>query len=404
MTRRSRPATQRERWLRRARLLAAAVVLGAPSPVLAGSDSPPLPEAFVLCNDDGCDALVPSAAGPARLCIAARMLRPPAGAPPPLLVNREGRTTPMQRDVDRWCASVAPDAGQLELRSGRRTIEIRVTALGVQHDGGQPDAAAPFVYFQRDDKLAPAIAIAIESRIAKTVAGEPVPAPPTPLPIPQAGPVPDEPDDLAFLDVVAVGDDRGAHCTGIAVARDAVLTAAHCLPATHVDLAINTTQALRSARVRVARVHPMLDAALLHLESALPVVTRARRHAHDARAPSGVMRTVGFGVDDPRKGSGFGIKRRADVAVSSWGCDAGRNLSTGCLVEAEMVIAAIAGRDTCWGDSGGPVLEPHGTSWRLVAITSRPTRHASSACGHGGIYVRVDVIDAWISDALKEAP
>jgi secreted trypsin-like serine protease len=67
-----------------------------------------------------------------------------------------------------------------------------------------------------------------------------------------------------------------------------------------------------------------------------------------------------------------------------------------------MVIASIGGRDTCWGDSGGPVLEPFAETWRLIAITSRPTLHGGASCGRGGIYIRIDVIDAWLTQALKE--
>jgi V8-like Glu-specific endopeptidase len=58
------------------------------------------------------------------------------------------------------------------------------------------------------------------------------------------------PDDRAFLDVVAVGDASSFHCTGIAITADAVLTAAHCLPATQVALAVRTTEVLRTTRVR----------------------------------------------------------------------------------------------------------------------------------------------------------
>lgn len=209
------------------------------------------------------------------------------------------------------------------------------------------------------------------------------------------------PDDRAYLDVVAVGDDLGMHCTGIAVTPNAILTAAHCAPASRVALAVNTRDALQHATVVAIHAHPTLDVAVLKLETPLTVTPRPRRRTTDSIAPTGIVRTIGFGVDDPLHGAGFGIKRRSDMPVSGWGCDAARRVTAGCVPTAEMVIAAVGGRDTCWGDSGGPVLEPDGETWRLIGITSRPTLHGGSVCGRGGIYVRVDRIDDWLKHELE---
>jgi len=209
------------------------------------------------------------------------------------------------------------------------------------------------------------------------------------------------PDDRGFLDVVLVGHSDAYHCTGIMVAPDAVLTAGHCLPATEIAVAYRTDARFAHVHTTGAVRHPDLDAAVLRLEHPLPLAVRARRHAPDDDAPIGALRMVGFGVDDVRHPSSFGVKRRVDATVTGWGCDRSRARSAGCRPDAELLLTAVGGGDTCFGDSGGPVLEAHDGAYRLVAITSRPTASGASLCGHGGIYVRVDVLDAWLNSNLE---
>jgi secreted trypsin-like serine protease len=65
-----------------------------------------------------------------------------------------------------------------------------------------------------------------------------------------------------------------------------------------------------------------------------------------------------------------------------------------------MVLVSPHGEDTCDGDSGGPVFEWDGTDWRIVAVTSRPIACARRRCGDGGVYVRVDRIERWLSGVV----
>jgi Trypsin len=372
--------------------------------------APQLPEALVHCTGDRCDAMPPFGARQYRLCVSDSDIGPRKSAIPEL-VDERGRATPMVPDGKRWCTEATRGARAV-VRVGRRTFPVIATDRPME---STTIALNKFTYLAPMVDWRPSV-IDLRGKFinidVKGLRGEPSEIP-TPIPRELGEPVPRRdstqrtleptplPDDRSFLDVVAVGDASTFHCTGIAITAEAVLTAAHCAPATRVALAVRTTEVLRIARVGRTVMHPAIDVALLHLETALPVTPRQRRHAQDAQPPAGVLRAVGFGVDDPQSASGFGIKRRADVMVSSWGCDAGRQLSAGCLPAAEMVIAAIGGRDTCWGDSGGPVLEPFDSTWRLIAITSRPTLHAGSECGRGGIYIRVDAIDAWLNQALE---
>ena len=212
------------------------------------------------------------------------------------------------------------------------------------------------------------------------------------------------PDDREFLDVVLVGNAHGYHCTGMLVAPTAVLTAAHCAPAATVGLGLRARQLLAQVAVVDATLHPRLDVALLRLARAVPLPIRPRRRAVDRVAPASMVRLVGFGVDDVRHPTSFGVKRSVEVPAAGWGCDRGRVRSTRCQPGAELLLIAVGGADTCRGDSGGPVLEPTDNGYRLLAITSRSTASGGAPCGRGGIYVRADAIDPWLTSLLEARP
>ena len=213
-----------------------------------------------------------------------------------------------------------------------------------------------------------------------------------------------ERDDRGFLDVVLVGSPVAFHCTGILIAPAAVLTAAHCAPAAVVGFGQRASRLLARVEVVDSIRHPVLDVALLRLERAVPLPVRPRRLRVDRDDPTSVVRLVGFGVDDIRHPTSFGVKRRVDAVANGWGCDRGRARSARCRPDAELLLTAVGGADTCRGDSGGPVLEPTPDGYRLMAITSRSTASGGAACGRGGIYVRVDVIDAWLTSLLEQRP
>lgn len=203
-----------------------------------------------------------------------------------------------------------------------------------------------------------------------------------------------------FADVVIVGTKHGYRCSGILVDDTHVLTAAHCLPAERVGVGNGLPDVVEVA-VRRAERHPDADVALITLDASVRVKPRARRTRRDATPPLGVLRIVGFGLKDQLRLAGFGQKRQLDVPVDGWGCDRRRGRELGCNAAFEMLLRGGRNNDTCFGDSGGGVFELGEHGWRLLGIVSRGTRPKRVLCGEGGIYTRVDVIDAWITRTTK---
>jgi Trypsin len=58
------------------------------------------------------------------------------------------------------------------------------------------------------------------------------------------------------------------------------------------------------------------------------------------------------------------------------------------------------GIDTCFGDSGGPILASAAGKFRLAGLTSRGLQQG---CGQGGCYVRPDKFQAWIDGKIQDA-
>ncbi len=189
---------------------------------------------------------------------------------------------------------------------------------------------------------------------------------------------------------VGVGTNDGRFCTGTVVAPRLVLTAAHCLEdvatgstitiffgedvtgmsMTSTEFAMHprycpvcTEERYDFAYVKLPQDYVPLDGYLLPITD--------QREWNETMRVGNVVRLVGFGLTDPdRQSVGDKIKHEVTVTID-------RFTSLG-----SEFFAGGFGRDTCSGDSGGPVVTQLGNgTYRLAGVTSR-----GGDCGQGGWY------------------
>jgi MYXO-CTERM domain-containing protein len=206
------------------------------------------------------------------------------------------------------------------------------------------------------------------------------------------------PDAVAVLGLGA--------CSGTLIAPDVVLTAGHCVDANPTRVVANTTDYRRpggtTVAVRSVTAYPSwetsYDVAVIVLEAPIADVTPRRlgmactfeRFARDT-----MVQLVGFGLTDVG-GEGSNTQLHETTApVIDPDCSG----PGGCVPSIRPggeFIAGGGGKDSCYGDSGGPVYldTEHGPV--VIGAVSRGLNNAVLPCGGGGIYVRTDKLVPWI--------
>ncbi len=209
--------------------------------------------------------------------------------------------------------------------------------------------------------------------------------------------------------IVMIAGSRGNLCTGTAIARDLVLTAAHCVaPAsTYRVLLAREGPALSIGSIVV---HPRFDAAayaksratadlaLLKLAEPLP--------ARIAPAPVGPglptargdrLVIAGFGVADPSRESGVGVARSASLVAT------GQPGSLQIRLVDPSTRNERAGLGACTGDSGGPAFSDGGGRLSLIGVVSWSTGPGNSA-GCGGLtgVTPLTLHRSWIADTARK--
>lgn len=177
--------------------------------------------------------------------------------------------------------------------------------------------------------------------------------------------------------IVMVVDPRGDLCTGTAIARNVVLTAAHCVSRKHDDR-IKLFQNGETIRVQSYAIHPQFnfsnylyarataDIALLKLAAPLPEWIVPAKLAPARRVGVGEKLVVaGFGVTLAGTKLGLGIPRAATLSVT------GHPGSLQIRLVDETTRDKRKGLGACTGDSGGPLFELGGPS--VIGVISWST-------------------------------
>jgi MYXO-CTERM domain-containing protein len=209
---------------------------------------------------------------------------------------------------------------------------------------------------------------------------------------------------------VMFGGEQG--CTGVLVAPDVVLTAAHCIDGSlnEVLLGVNDLRH-QGERIRVMRRVPYpdwsrsYDIGVLVLERASNVTPRAL--AVDCIEPyvqnSAPVAIVGYGAVNSSGTQYDDRMMEAETIITDLGCLAsGRGCVNAIRPDGELGAGGM-GIDSCLGDSGGPLYLLTDRGPFLVGLTSRGYTGSTTTCSEGGIYVRPAAVLDWIEQESGRA-
>ena len=220
--------------------------------------------------------------------------------------------------------------------------------------------------------------------------------------------------DLARAIVVIVGS-RGNFCSGVALARDLVLTAAHCvLPGAEYKI-VEYDSARQPTLRDVARVsaHPgfdlntllahraTADVALIKLAAPLAGVTPATLGAQDLKVvPGDAFTVIGSGVAVRQDGKSGGTARAAKLVAT------GQPGSLQIRLHDAATKGEKAGLGACTGDSGAPVFRLDAERASVIGVVSwstGPGNSAGYAAGCGGLtgVTPLTRYRGWITDTAK---
>jgi secreted trypsin-like serine protease len=190
----------------------------------------------------------------------------------------------------------------------------------------------------------------------------------------------------AARSIVMIVDAKGDLCTGTALARDLVLTAAHCVTRV-IDYEIKVYQTGQSIRVASIVRHPRFDyasyaasratadLALLKLAAPLPDIVLPAVLAAPRRVAVGETLTVaGFGVTVAGTPRGLGIPRMAALSVTGIPGSLQIRLFDGATRNLRVGLGG------CTGDSGAPTFDGQAAS--IIGVVSWSTApNDEEGCG-----------------------
>jgi trypsin len=205
---------------------------------------------------------------------------------------------------------------------------------------------------------------------------------------------------------VAVGGAQGADCGGSLIAPSVVLTAAHCVAdeaakpwKLRVTAGSRTLSDAPTVGVASVALHPLFraetmryDAALLFLEHPVSGV-RTIAMADSSPLAGATVSAAGWG--ETSEGATTLPDRLRSVVLTveaKHACGRGNRIPGGYFAPS-MMCAGNAGRDTCAGDSGGPLIGSSHGHTVLVGITS--FGFGCARAGHPGVYTRVPSVRGW---------
>ena len=207
--------------------------------------------------------------------------------------------------------------------------------------------------------------------------------------------------------IVMIVDAKGDLCTGTALTRDLVLTAAHCVTRA-IAYQVKVYQTGQSIKVSSIARHPQFDyanyaasratadLALLKLAGTLPDIVMPARLAPPRRVTVGETLTIaGFGVTVAGTARGLGVPRMTALSV------------TGKPGSLQIRLYDLATRNLrvglggCTGDSGAPAFDGQAAS--VIGVVSWSTApNDEEGCGGLTGVTPLLLYRAWIVDTARK--
>jgi hypothetical protein len=213
--------------------------------------------------------------------------------------------------------------------------------------------------------------------------------------------------------VVTIVGSLGNFCSGVAIARNVVMSAAHCVHpgATYKVVTYSQNRKPRMIDAVSIRLHPQFNAtaiashratadiALLRLGENLPyTVSPVSIGAPRAPITAGAAFVIaGIGVAVNGDGRSGGTVRAANLVVT------GKPGNLQIRLVDPVTKGASGGLGACTGDSGGPVFEQQDGRYLVVGVISWSTGpNVSAGCGGMTGVTPLSLYRDWIEKMLQQ--